>query len=384
MQCTICGLDEGEMNLVGEKGLKTLLMAASKKKETELTQTLKDYQNRGTPVHVHHDCRRRLTDFRKKPVGPEPKRLRPSIDAAFTWKTCCFLCSEPIVRNKEKFHQVQTLPLHNNIIDCPKARNDDWGEAVLTRLGTSNYLVAEVYHSSCMAAFKLNKVGRSVRGRPEDPPMTDVFQHICDWLEYTIESEIYSVRELYDKMIKDNDGVGYYLKTLRSKLKARYKDHVYFVQSTDCKGKLVCFKDMAGYILRNPKEEGPKTKENVVKAAAKIVKEEIREMNYSKEFYPSVDDIADGEKWVPESLKNFMALLVPSSQKQLNLSQCIIQATKPRSVIAPVPFGVTVDIDKSTGCKQLIQHFSRLGFSITPDELYRFKRSAIEDSKSEV
>ena len=75
MQCTICGFNEGEMNLVGEKGLKALLMATSKKKETELTQTLKDLQNRRTPVHVHHDCRRRLTNFRKKPVGLEPKRL---------------------------------------------------------------------------------------------------------------------------------------------------------------------------------------------------------------------------------------------------------------------------------------------------------------------
>ena len=35
MQCTICRLDEEELNLVGEKGLKTLLMAASEKKETE-------------------------------------------------------------------------------------------------------------------------------------------------------------------------------------------------------------------------------------------------------------------------------------------------------------------------------------------------------------
>ena len=127
------------------RGLKTLFMAASKKKEMELTQTLKDHQNRGTPVHVHHDCRRRLTDFRKKPVRPEPKRLRSSIDAAFAWKTCYFLCSKPIVGNKEKFHQVQTLPLHNNIIECAKARHDDWGEAVLTRLGTSNDLVAEVH-----------------------------------------------------------------------------------------------------------------------------------------------------------------------------------------------------------------------------------------------
>ena len=107
-------------------------------------------------------------------------------------------------------------------------------------------------------------------------------------------------------------------------------------------------------------------------------------MNYSKEFYPSVDDIVDRGKWIPDSLKNVMALLVPSSQKQLSLSQSIIQATRPRNVIAPIPFGVAVDIDKSTSCKQLIQHFSRLGFSITPDELYRFKQSAIDDSKSEV
>ena len=92
---------------------------------------------------------------------------------------------------------------------------------------------------------------KEFRGRPEDPIKTGVFQHICDWLENTGESEVYSVRELYDKMIKDNDDVGYCLKTFRSKLKVRYKDHVYFVQSAGCKVELVCFKDMADYILRN-------------------------------------------------------------------------------------------------------------------------------------
>ena len=41
-------------------------------------------------------------------------------------------------------------------------------------------------------------------------------------------------------------------------------------------------KDMTDYILRNLKEEGPTTKKNVIKAATRIVREEIREMNYSK------------------------------------------------------------------------------------------------------
>ena len=73
-----------------------------------------------------------------------------------------------------------------------------------------------------------------------------------------------------------------------------------------------------------------------------------------------------------------MKFLVPSGLKQLSLSQRIVQATKPRTVIALIPFGVGIDIDKSTGCKQLITHLARLGFSVTPEDVSRYKQSAIE------
>ena len=219
------------------------------------------------------------------------------------------------------------------MIKCANERKDDWGQAVLDRLGTCIDLVAAeaVYHSSCMADFKLNQVGGSgFRGRPRN---------------------------------------------------SKYRDHVYFVKSAGCKGELVCFKEMTDYILRQLKEQGSETKEDVVKAAAKIIKEEIRETNFSKDFYPSVDNISfseEGEKWIPESPRMFMKFLVPSRLKQLSLSQCIVQATRPRTVIAPIPFGVGIDIDKSTGCKQLITHLARLGFSVTPEEASRYKQSAIE------
>ena len=48
-----------------------------------------------------------------------------------------------------------------------------------------------------------------------------------------------------------------------------------------------------------------------------------------------------------------------------------------------IPFGVGLNIDKSTGCKQLITHFSRLGFSISPEEVSQFKQSAIEDMEKD-
>lgn len=56
-----------------------------------------------------------------------------------------------------------------------------------------------------MTVFKLNKIGRNIKGRPEDPIMTDVLQHICDGLENMAEGKVYSI----NKMIKDKYGVGY-------------------------------------------------------------------------------------------------------------------------------------------------------------------------------
>ena len=78
-----------------------------------------------------------------------------------------------------------------------------------------------------------------------------------------------------------------------------------------------------------------------------------------------------------------MKVIVPTRLKQVSLIQCIVQAARPRTVIAPIPFGVRLNIDKSTGCKQLITHFSRLGSSISPKEVSQFKQSAIEDMEKD-
>ena len=140
---------------------------------------------------------------------------------------------------------------------------------------------------------------------------------------------------------------------------------------------------MVVFTLKDLKEKGTTSKENVIKAAARLIKENIREMNYSKAFYSSVADIKEGVDWVPQSLNLFMKLLLSSNLKQTSLSQCIIQATRPRSVIAPIPFGVGISVDKTTGCRQLIKQLARLGFSITPDEVDRFKQSAVAKTDNE-
>ena len=78
-----------------------------------------------------------------------------------------------------------------------------------------------------------------------------------------------------------------------------------------------------------------------------------------------------------------MKVIIPTRLKQVSLSQCIVQVARPRTVIAPIPFGVGLNIDKSTICKQLITHFSRLGFSISPEEVSQLKQSAMEDMEKD-
>lgn len=210
----------GKEGLVGKKGLNSMIRSSLDKGEEELCRTLKSFVNSKEKIYVHHSCRLDLNDFRQKNDKPEPKRLCSSVEVVFCWKTCCFLCSKRVLkRSPLKFHQVQILPIHDTIVKRAKERADEWGEAVLTRFGNSKDLVTQgaVYHSTCMADFKLNNPNDAnsdvSRGRPPNKSYFDAFKSFCVWLEDYGKSEVYSVRELHEKMLNDNDGVGYCLKS---------------------------------------------------------------------------------------------------------------------------------------------------------------------------
>ena len=115
-------------------------------------------------------------------------------------------------------------------------------------------------------------------------------------------------------------------------------------------------------------------------AAAKIIKAETK----SNEVYPTTEEIANSDKgneWVPESLKLLLSYLIPAKIKQLAVGQCIVQAAKPRSVLCPIPLGLGVELEKTFGSEWLLNHLAKLGFSVSADEVLRFKQSAIQHSK---
>ena len=338
---------------------------------------------------VHHDCRRKFADTRRKSSSYVPrKKLRSSSEVSFNWKSECFLCSKKADKKNSTVYQVTTLPLRNNLITCCKSRIDDWGNTVKDRLECCIDLVAEeaVYHISCMNKFRLKTYSENKRGRPADLSMLEGFSKVCEWLENDADGDLYTLKEVHNKMSELNgDAPCYTIKSLKYKLKEHYGENLYFAELPG-RPNLVCFKDMANFILNDLKKNSIRTSNDVIVAAAKIIKaDDIRQMENSMEEYPSIeslDCIEYAKVWVPESLQIFLNHIISSELKRISIGQCISQASRPRSTIVSIPFGIGVDLDKSFGSKWLINHLSKFGFSITADEVVRFKESAIKSLDS--
>ena len=287
--------------------------------------------------------------------------------------------------NRDAIVKVQTLPIRDCLIKRAEERNDDWGNQVFGKLLTCNDLVAEeaVYHLNCMNKFRLERFDAGKTGRPINTTMMDAYDKACCWLENESDCELYTLKEVHEKMASLSDnGEVYTIKTLKRKLKDKYKEHIYFTQLSG-RENVIGFRNMTDRILNEMKKKGQQTKEDIIIAAAKLVKADISELDNNTDFYPTVDDIKDeenGNQWIPESLQTFLNILISSKLKKKTLGQCITQASRPRSIMCPLMFGLGVELEKTFGSKWLINHLSRLGFCISKDEVLRYKESAIESS----
>lgn len=72
-----------------------------------------------------------------------------------------------------------------------------------------------------------------------------------------------------------------------------------------------------------------------------------------------------------------MKHLINNHLKQVSLGQAIVGAVKSRSCISPVMFGLGIESDKVFGSRWLLTELSRLGFSISYDEVTRYKQFVV-------
>ena len=235
-----------------------------------------------------------------------------------------------------------------------------------------------------MTKFRLTILSSNKVGRPINAVMMDNFERVCNWLEEESDCELYTIAELHEKMVQLSEGsICYSEKSLKRKLIERFADHIFFAHQPG-RPNIICFKDYVWFIMSEFKKIQSQTPLDIITAAAKIIKNDITVMPCDKKEYPDISRMQDIEyamTWIPESLTMFLSHLVSSPLKQASIGQVIIQNSRPRSMIASIPFGIGVDIDKSFATKWLIEHLSQFGFSISSDEVKLFKQPAITSSR---
>ena len=109
-----------------------------------------------------------------------------------------------------------------------------------------------VIHDFCLIK-KTRRLQQGFWVGPRTKECCNWFQILCQWLELEADAELYSLTEPHAKMVEFSGGSDVYtLKRLKQKLHEHYEDFVFFAE-VDGRGTVLCFRNMASYIIINDK-----------------------------------------------------------------------------------------------------------------------------------
>jgi len=361
---------------------------------------------------VHKDCRRSYChpNIKRKGVTeiiPSSPRTRQTGKDAFNFETKCFFCGthaqyDHRKRGTEVF-RVKTLEFQQTVKEHCKTRNDEWGNVVLGRLEYAQDLpaVEARYHSSCSSNFRTGynipvqfqactddfPAGLSSRkkGRPTKTSAENAFKQVIEYFESNSENLI-SLYELISEMKVLCGDEAYSVVYMKKKIIEHFGGAV-MISEMNGRKDVVTFRSTADAVLYAFYKKGrdndiESEKAAIIKTAAKLVLNDIKDIEASKIEYPSTEEIMSVEsnqKCVPESLHQFLNQIIDHKKKErkvISLAQAIVQAAVPRKLIAPLQLGLGVQMHHQFGSKSLIDTLNSLGFCSSYQEIQRFETSA--------
>ena len=111
-------------------------------------------------------------------------------------------------------------------------------------------------------------------------------------------------------------------------------------------------------------------------------KNSIKSCPTSKEYYASNSDISSMENamsYLPESLILLLDTILVGKDKKskiASIGQAIMQAARPRTLIAPLQLGLGVQMHHHFGPRCLVDSLHRHGFCCSYSEVHAYERSA--------
>ncbi len=130
------------------------------------------------------------------------------------------------------------------------------------------------------------------------------------------------------------------------------------------------FKDSKSEVLR------------IIHTAAKLIRSDIKSMNSLCDNYPSTEQMADSGaalKYLPDTLQAFLQVLFTgknTEMKRASVGQAIMQGTRPRIILAPLQFGLALEMHHKFSSRFIVDTLNKHGFGCSYAEIQRFERSA--------
>ena len=97
----------------------------------------------------------------------------------------------------------------------------------------------------------------------------------------------------------------------------------------------------------------------------------IKNHTHQTDFYPTINGNRNSNNGhVPDLMELFVAEIIKSPLKQISISQVLFAASEARSLMS-LQFGLAVATDNRLASKWLNTILSRLGFSVSYDEVFQ-------------
>ncbi|XP_071642214.1 uncharacterized protein [Temnothorax longispinosus] len=354
-------------------------------------------------IRIHDKCRKSYSsELRTLRIEKNPTRYsqagpsrRSSSPKKFNFESNCFFCDKQCRDYRCKDDRTRRLvsadSIQLRIQETARKRNDQWAHDVLSRIEGVHSLkeVGGRYHTNCNIRFSHIPTGNSAR----KPPITDLetaFENVCHYIEENDECQ-FTLTELLDEMKEYKPKP----ETLKSKLLKRYGEKI-MIHEKNGRPTLICFRGNdydalidSWYTNKEKTEQGERLR--IVRAAAAIVRDDIRKQFYDTRSYPSPHQFLDNAvDDVPESLQLFLSEVMLKGKrgneeslerKKDSIAHAIISVTRPRSFLSSIQIGVGVFLHRKFGSKLLIDTLSNLGLCASYNNVTLFEASAVVNSE---
>lgn len=419
--CKKCVRPGGEETVViGQKGSDGINKASKLRNDSIIASA---------GITVHKECRRIYINPReiKLHVNKNVEKVSISIvtrsqQKQFVMKDHCLFCGEPdFYYGKKKVSELIPVKTDDKfketILDECSKRSDSWSDIVKGRIEFVQDLFAAdaVYHQTCSTHFRTGKSVPNVirkrlsstvlddeaqhvrkRGRPIEEEKEQAFLEVAQYLKDNDDEQI-TVTDLVARMenlLRQSECVAYTGKHMKNKLMEHFSDKIVFTEING-RSDVVTLKSKASSILYNfykaPKSEDPEAEKiRVIQMAAELIKSDIKSMKCSKAEYPTPEDLSSVEeaiRYLPESLKLLLETLfvgVSKTLKVASIGQAIMQASRPRVLLAPLQVGLGVQFHHLFGSQFLIETLNRHGYCISYPEVLKYESCAALASGTDI